>query len=86
MVHDCRVVTDDGLADRRPFSLAVLVGYEVRLELTEHQTAMKQMVNVGGVKRRAKGTPYGRRKGTPFSLSSSGEARSPQLAQRVAAG
>jgi len=38
------------------------------------------------VKRRAKGTPYGRRKGTPFSLSSSGEARSPQLAQRVAAG
>jgi superfamily II DNA or RNA helicase len=39
-----------------------------------------------GVKRRAKGTPYGRRKGTPFSRSSSGEARSPQLAQRVAAG
>ena len=38
------------------------------------------------VKRRAKGTPYGRRKGTPFSRSSSGEARSPQLAQRVAAG
>jgi hypothetical protein len=38
------------------------------------------------VKRRAKGTPYGRRKGTPFSLSSSGEARSFQLAQRVAAG
>jgi hypothetical protein len=42
--------------------------------------------NTKAVKRRAKGTPYGRRKGTPFSRSSSGEARSPQLAQRVAAG
>jgi len=58
-------------------------GIETLAAADRHQV----LTTLGAVKRRAIGTPYRRRIGTPCSSPwISGEARSHQPAQRVAAG